>query len=96
MSGNRPLHAANRAKPDEFYTQLSAIENVDRLAAIPTDHDGVMGVPFTFLDKHNPDQFEILGMDRPPMTELTGKVRRFHLNGREMYVRLIIRRRGMK
>ena len=28
--------------------------------AIPSDHEGVMGVPITFLDKYNPDQFEIL------------------------------------
>lgn len=30
--------------------------------AIPDDYDGIMGVPITFLDKYNPDQFEILGM----------------------------------
>ena len=29
--------------------------------AIPSDYDGMMGVPITFLDKYNPDQFEILG-----------------------------------
>ena len=29
--------------------------------AIPSDYDGVMGVPITFLDKYNPDQFEIVG-----------------------------------
>ena len=29
---------------------------------IPLDYDGIMGVPITFLDKFNPDQFEILGM----------------------------------
>jgi hypothetical protein len=27
----------------------------------PSDYDGVMGVPVTFLDKYNPDQFEIVG-----------------------------------
>ena len=31
--------------------------------AIPSDYDGVMGVPITFLDKYNPDQFEIVGTD---------------------------------
>ena len=30
-----------------------------------------MGVPITFLDKHNPEQFEIIGMDRPLITQLT-------------------------
>jgi hypothetical protein len=29
--------------------------------AIPSDYDGIMGVPITFLDKYNPDQFEIVG-----------------------------------
>lgn len=29
---------------------------------IPADYDGVMGVPITFLDKYNPEQFEILGL----------------------------------
>jgi hypothetical protein len=28
---------------------------------IPSDYDGVMGVPITFLNKYNPDQFEIVG-----------------------------------
>ena len=30
---------------------------------IPSDYDGMMGVPVTFLDKYNPDQFEILGYE---------------------------------
>ncbi len=30
--------------------------------AIPSDYDGVMGVPISFLDKYNPDQFEIVGI----------------------------------
>ncbi|MDR0625974.1 MAG: adenine-specific methyltransferase EcoRI family protein [Bifidobacteriaceae bacterium] len=29
--------------------------------AIPSDYDGIMGVPISFLDKYNPDQFEIVG-----------------------------------
>ena len=35
--------------------------NVDKVANIPADYDGVMGVPITFMDSYNPDQFEILG-----------------------------------
>lgn len=35
--------------------------NVDKISDIPYDYDGVMGVPITFLDKYNPEQFEILG-----------------------------------
>ena len=43
------------------YTNYDAIE-VPFTDAIPSDYDGVMGVPITFLDKYCPDQFEILGM----------------------------------
>ena len=36
--------------------------NVRRVADIPCDFGGIMGVPITYLDKHNPDQFDILGI----------------------------------
>ena len=43
------------------YDNYHAIE-VSRTVNIPNDFDGVMGVPISFLDKHNPDQFEIIGV----------------------------------
>jgi hypothetical protein len=43
------------------YDNYDAIE-VSKTKDIPMDYDGAMGVPITFLDKHNPDQFEILGI----------------------------------
>ncbi|NCU38102.1 DNA methyltransferase [Candidatus Saccharibacteria bacterium] len=43
------------------YDNYDAIE-VPFTDAIPSDYDGVMGVPISFLDKYNPEQFEILGM----------------------------------
>ena len=48
--------------PEEFpkYDNYDAI-NVDKVSDIPVDYDGVMGVPITFFDKYNPEQFEILG-----------------------------------
>lgn len=47
--------------PEEFpkYDNYDAI-NVDKVSEIPCDYDGVMGVPITFLDRYNPDQFEIV------------------------------------
>lgn len=43
--------------------------------AIPSDYDGVMGVPISFLDKYNPDQFEIIGISKTPIgTHLRTKV----------------------
>jgi hypothetical protein len=42
------------------YDNYDAIE-VSKVANIPMDYKGYMGVPITFVDKHNPDQFEIIG-----------------------------------
>jgi len=42
------------------YDNYDAI-NVDKIANIPMDYEGAMGVPITFIDKYNPKQFEILG-----------------------------------
>src|SRR5690606_25249003 len=49
--------------PEEFptYDNYDAI-NVNKTKDIPLDYKSVMGVPITFLDKYNPDQFEILGL----------------------------------
>jgi hypothetical protein len=42
------------------YENYEAIE-VPFAAAIPSDYDGEMGVPISFLDKYSPEQFEIIG-----------------------------------
>lgn len=44
------------------YDNYDAIE-VPFTDAIPSDYDGVMGVPISFLDKYSPEQFEIMGLD---------------------------------
>lgn len=44
------------------YDNFDAID-VPFIDAIPSDYDGIMGVPVTFLDKYNPEQFEIVGRD---------------------------------
>lgn len=48
--------------PQEYpkYDNYDAI-NVDKTADIPYDYDGIMGVPISFLQLHNPSQFEIIG-----------------------------------
>ena len=52
-----------RYNQDDYpvYANYSAID-VAESNAIPEDWDGMMGVPITFLDKYNPDQFEIVGI----------------------------------
>ncbi len=54
-----------RYSPEEYptYDNYSAI-NVDKTVDIPCDFYGTMGVPVTFLDKYNPDQFEIVGITK--------------------------------
>lgn len=49
--------------PEDYpkYDNYNAI-NIDKVTDIPYDYDGVMGVPITFFDKYNPDQFEIIGL----------------------------------
>lgn len=49
--------------PEEYpkYYNYDAI-NVDKVDLIPCDYDGAMGVPITFLNKYNPEQFDIIGL----------------------------------
>lgn len=56
------LFKTYKGNEDEYpkYENYNAIE-VSKVANIPLDYDGQMGVPITFVDKHNPDQFEIIG-----------------------------------
>lgn len=53
----------HKYSPEEYpkYDNYDAID-VGKTAEIPVDYDGVMGVPITFLDKYNPEQFEIVGI----------------------------------
>ncbi|WP_276345612.1 adenine-specific methyltransferase EcoRI family protein [Daejeonella sp. JGW-45] len=53
-------HKDVKGKEYKKYDNFDAIE-VPYTDAIPSDYAGVMGVPITFLDKYNPDQFEIIG-----------------------------------
>jgi hypothetical protein len=68
------------------YDNYDAI-NVNKYTDIPYDYDGVMGVPITFLDKYNPNQFEIIrfrkGNDEKDLS----------INGKCPYFRILIRRK---
>ncbi|MBT4730706.1 modification methylase [Candidatus Woesearchaeota archaeon] len=79
--------------PEEYpkYDNYDAIE-VAKYAEIPLDYNGVMGVPITFLDKFNPDQFEIIGSNRGIGQDPKGIYGRgSFLNGKETFKRLFIR-----
>ncbi len=92
---NEELILWKRYSPDEYpsYDNYDAI-NVDRTAEIPMDWEGAMGVPITFLDKYNPDQFEILGMDHELIEGFDGALgSRFYISGARKYARIVIRKR---
>ncbi len=74
--------------------------NVNKTVEIPMDYEGIMGVPITFLDKYNPDQFEIVeGMNRYGILNTFGnnediQARHSHgcnINGKSTYFRIFIR-----
>ncbi len=71
------------------YDNYDAIE-VPFVDSIPTDYDGVMGVPITFLDKYSPEQFNILGIDRY-VKDNPNYGKRFTIDGKEIYARILIR-----
>ncbi|OFW59698.1 MAG: hypothetical protein A2133_09760 [Actinobacteria bacterium RBG_16_64_13] len=60
MGDNLRFNKKLNGKAYQRYDNYDAIE-VPATDAIPSDYDGVMGVPVSFLDKYNPDQFQIVG-----------------------------------
>ncbi len=87
--------------PEEHpkYDNYDAIE-VSKTADIPMDYEGVMGVPITFLDKYNPDQFEIIdinphffsvveqGLPKPSQLKISGR--------KDPYARVLIKNKKVK
>lgn len=85
------------------YDNYNAIE-VPYTDAIPSDYDGIMGVPISFLDKYCPEQFEIIGTDfevkdglLPDIVNVywKGKLDRGYINGKRYYSRLFIKAKGV-
>ena len=83
--------------PEEYpkYDNYNAI-NIDRVVNIPYDYEGLMGVPITFMDKYNPEQFEIIdGIGRYSIlnNEETKKAGKYlsMIDGKAKYFRYIIR-----
>ncbi len=72
--------------------------NVNKTSDIPLDYDGLMGVPITFFDKYNPEQFEVIdGIGRYSIlnNEETKKAGKYlsMINGKAIYFRIIIKRK---
>lgn len=80
------LYKTYNEKEYPTYDNYNAI-NVNATNDIPCDYDGAMGVPITFLDKYNPEQFEIIkfrkGEDEKDLC----------VNGKCPYFRILIRKK---
>jgi hypothetical protein len=83
------LYKKYNSKEYPKYDEYNAI-NVNRFVDIPMDYAGLMGVPITFVDKYNPKQFEIVGIDRY-VKDNPNYGKRFTINGQEIYARILIR-----
>ena len=90
-----------RYGPEEYphYDNYDAIE-VSKTKEIPMDWDGAMGVPISFLDKHNPDQFEIISANDIRLNDKTPfkahgliKDKDGAIDGKPKYVRIVIQHR---
>ncbi|MDR2426901.1 MAG: adenine-specific methyltransferase EcoRI family protein [Endomicrobium sp.] len=86
---NLILYRKYNPKDYPKYDNYDVIE-VSKVADIPVGYNGIMGVPITFLDKYNPEQFEVLGLDdhRIQYPKLAGCN---SINGKQIYRRIIIR-----
>lgn len=79
---NKPMDLQNIYNSEDYpkYDNYDAIE-VSKVKNIPRDYKGSMGVPITYLDKHNPDIFSIEGLHIPI------------LNGKKKFARIFIKRK---
>lgn len=93
---NYPMDLYMKYSNDYYqkYDNYDAIE-VSKVCEIPMDYEGVMGVPITFLDKYNPNQFEIIGLmsgskGHGLINGDDGRAK-FYINERGVYARILIR-----
>ncbi len=95
------METGKRYIPEEYpkYDNYNAI-NINKTVDIPMDYEGIMGVPITFLAKHNPEQFRIVGethiADTSDEVEAlrTDKTKRHggFINGKSIYARILIQK----
>lgn len=98
---NEELQLYRKYNSEDYsnYDNYAAI-NIDKTKDIPMDYDGVMGVPITFLDKYNPNQFEIIdinphfftiveqGLPKPKQLKITGH--------KDPYARILIKNKKVQ
>ncbi len=102
---HQPLPLMSMEENEKFNTRMQAnknsyrkYDNYDAIEipftnGIPSDFEGIMGVPISFLDKYCPEQFEIIGIDRY-VEDNPNYGRRFTIDNKEIYARILIRHKG--
>jgi hypothetical protein len=99
-----PLYVPYEARVFPIYDNYFAIE-VSLYKEIPEKYPGVMGVPVTFLEHYNPEQFEIVGSDYEVKQGLLpdllnprwkGKTDRGYVGGKRLFARILIRKKPNK
>lgn len=103
MEHNLKFNKALRKKLESDYGQVQypKYDNYDAIEVpmtecIPSDYDGTMGVPITFMDKYNPQQFTIIGATESEGKGFSnglwkGSIAQATVNGKRVYKRLFIR-----
>lgn len=96
---NEEMDLVCRYSPEEYprYDNYDAIE-VSKTADIPFDYEGIMGVPITFLDKYNPNHFEIVGCTESEgkglscgLWNMASQIAQALVKGQKKYKRIFIR-----
>ena len=88
--------------PDDYqkFDNYDAI-NVNKIVDIPADYDGIMGVPITIFHKHNPEQFEIIGLLAGNIKGLAGIKSKSgkdgpYINGKLKFGRILVRNKRVE
>ncbi len=95
---HKKLDLYKKYSPKEYpkYDNYDAI-NVNRYIDIPSDYKGAMGVPVTFVDKYNPEQFEIIGhVGSVGADGVYSFANAIYVNGKKLFKRILIRNRKVK
>ena len=89
----KKLHLKSRYKEEAYpkYDQFDAI-HVRKVAEIPVDYDGIMGVPLTYLKYHNEEVFEIVG-EANHGSDNEYDLFKPSINGKDTFKRILIRKR---
>lgn len=99
---NIPLYKKYIETDYETFDELPNIINVNKIKDIPDNYYGYMGVPITFFDNYNPEQFEVIeGLNRYTFMDYFGineDIRKRHshccnVNGKPTYYRVVVRRK---